>query len=67
MISIAAKESNSEENKLTDSEVEAHVLSVDPMVVATRFRQEFSKEYDQVVTDPPEVVLTPAEAATRPF
>lgn len=46
MISIAAKESNFEANKLINSEDEAHVLAVKPMVAATRSRREFAKNYN---------------------
>lgn len=67
MVSIAAKESDSEANRITDSEDEAHILAIDPMVVATRSERVFSNGYDQVVTDPSEVVPTPAEVAAGPL
>lgn len=61
MNNITAKESNSEANKLIDSEDEAWVLAVDPMIIVTRYGRVSAKHYNQVVTDPSEAVPTPAK------
>lgn len=66
VISITAKESDFEANKLTNSEDEVQDLAINPMVAATRSKPEFTKDYDKALIDPPKVVPTPAEAAAGP-
>src|SRR4051812_9248267 len=56
-------ESDSETNKLTDSEDEAQALTVNLVVAATRSGKEFTKEYDPMAVDPAEAnvhILTEA-------
>lgn len=62
MISITAKESNFEANKLTDIEDEARALAINLMVSATRSGQVFAKAHNQMAINLPEAVTTPTEA-----